>query len=63
MVDNGLMTSMDNDGVSDEVCRLYDAEGYSIRAIAKRLGLSRMKVHRTIAAAEAEAGWRLTRRC
>jgi len=34
---------------TDDVHRLH-REGFSIRAIADRLGLSRMKVHRTLTA-------------
>jgi hypothetical protein len=54
-VHNGLMTSTGDDELRDEVLRLSadadDGEGPSIRAIAKRLGLSRMKVQRILAAA------------
>ena len=41
--ENAAMTS------TDDVHRLH-REGFSIRAIADRLGLSRMKVHRTLTA-------------
>jgi hypothetical protein len=41
---------MDTMTSADDVHRLH-REGFSIRAIAKRLGLSRMKVHRVLMAA------------
>jgi hypothetical protein len=41
---------------SDDVARLH-GEGFSIRAIAERLGLSRMKVHRTLTDSRRADDW------